>query len=72
MTPLIENQIPDLMRAKNLTRQEVIEDIILTSHPTKEFVTKEQIAELAIFLASEHAASITGSTFSIDSGWTAR
>lgn len=72
MTPLIENQIPDLMRAKNLTRQEVIEDIILSSHPTKEFVTKEQIAELAIFLASEHAASITGSTFSIDSGWTAR
>ena len=70
-TPLVEHQIPDTMKARNLTREQVINDVILAAQPTKEFVTSEQVAALAVFLTSDAAAQITGSNYSIDGGWTA-
>ncbi|TDX65794.1 3-hydroxybutyrate dehydrogenase [Methylosinus sp. sav-2] len=70
-TPLVEKQIPDTMKARNLTREQVINDVLLQAQPTKEFVTVDQIAALVLFLCSDAAAQITGSNISIDGGWTA-
>src|SRR6478752_7087493 len=70
-TPLVEHQIPDTMKARNLTKEQVIKDVLLAAQPTKEFVTSEQVAALALFLCSDDAAQITGSNLSIDGGWTA-
>jgi 3-hydroxybutyrate dehydrogenase len=70
-TPLVENQIPDTMKARNMTRDQVINDVLLDGQPTKQFVTSEQVASLAVFLCRDEAAQITGSNYSIDGGWTA-
>jgi 3-hydroxybutyrate dehydrogenase len=70
-TPLVENQIPDTMKARNMTREQVINDVLLDGQPTKQFVTAEQVAALALFLCRDEAAQITGSNYSIDGGWTA-
>ncbi|HEY0315300.1 MAG TPA: 3-hydroxybutyrate dehydrogenase [Sphingomonas sp.] len=70
-TPLVENQIPDTMKARNMTREQVINDVLLDGQPTKQFVTAEQVAALAVFLCRDEAAQITGSNYSIDGGWTA-
>jgi 3-hydroxybutyrate dehydrogenase len=70
-TPLVEKQIPDTMKARGLTRDQVIKDVLLTAQPTKQFVTVEEIAGLAVYLASDLARSITGAILSIDGGWTA-
>ena len=70
-TPLVEKQIPDTMAARNLTREQVIKDVLLAAQPTKEFVTVEEIAALALYLTSDLARSITGAIISIDGGWTA-
>ncbi len=70
-TPLVENQIPDTMKARGLTKEQVINDVLLEAQPTKEFVTVDQVAALAIFLCSDAAANITGANLSIDGGWTA-
>jgi 3-hydroxybutyrate dehydrogenase len=70
-TPLVEKQIPDTMKARNMTRQQVINDVLLDAQPTKEFVTSEQVAALALFLCSDDAAQITGANLCIDGGWTA-
>lgn len=70
-TPLVEKQIPDTMKARNLTKEQVIEDVLLTAQPTKEFVTVEQVAALAVFLCTDAAKSITGATLPMDGGWTA-
>ena len=70
-TPLVERQIPDTMAARGLTRDQVINDVLLRAQPTKRFVTIEEVAALAVYLASDAAGSITGTTMSIDGGWTA-
>ena len=70
-TPLVEKQIPNTMEARNMRRDQVINDVLLAAQPTKEFVTVEQVASLALFLCSQDAAQITGANLSIDGGWTA-
>lgn len=70
-TPLVEKQIPDTMKARGLTREQVINDVLLEAQPTKEFVTVEQVAALALFLCGDAASQITGANLSMDGGWTA-
>jgi 3-hydroxybutyrate dehydrogenase len=70
-TPLVENQIPDTMKARNLTREQVMNDVLLAAQPTKRFVTPEEVAALALFLCRNEAGSITGANLSMDGGWTA-
>jgi 3-hydroxybutyrate dehydrogenase len=70
-TPLVEGQIPDQMKSRNMTREQVMNDVLLAAQPTKKFVTVDQVAALALFLCRDEAASITGSNYSIDGGWTA-
>jgi 3-hydroxybutyrate dehydrogenase len=70
-TPLVAAQIPDTMKARNMTEEQVKNDVLLAAQPTKEFVTTEQVASLALYLASDAAKSITGAVMSIDGGWTA-
>lgn len=70
-TPLVEKQIPDTMKALGLTREQVMNDILLAAQPTKRFVTPEEVASLAVYLCREEARSITGANLSIDGGWTA-
>jgi 3-hydroxybutyrate dehydrogenase len=70
-TPLVERQIPDTMAARGLTREQVINDVLLAAQPTKQFVTVEEVAALAVYLAGDMARSVTGSIISIDGGWTA-
>lgn len=70
-TQLVENQIPDTMKARNLTREQVMNDVLLAAQPTKRFVTPEEVAALALFLCRDEAQSITGANLSMDGGWTA-
>lgn len=70
-TPLVENQIPDTMAARGMTREEVMNDILLAKQPTKKFVQVEEVGAMAVFLCREEAANITGANMSIDGGWTA-
>jgi len=70
-TPLVENQIPDTMKARGLTREQVINDVLLDSQPTKQFVTPEEVAAIAVFLCGDAAKQITGANLSVDGGWTA-
>ncbi|MBV9045649.1 MAG: 3-hydroxybutyrate dehydrogenase [Alphaproteobacteria bacterium] len=70
-TPLVEKQIPDTMKARGLTKDQVINDVLLAAQPTKQFVTVEQVAGIAVFLCSNAAANITGANISVDGGWTA-
>ena len=71
-TPLVESQIPDTMKARGLTREQVMNDVLLAGQPTKAFVTVEQVAAMALYLCRDEAASITGANMSIDGGWTAQ
>ncbi|MXP46448.1 3-hydroxybutyrate dehydrogenase [Altererythrobacter luteolus] len=70
-TPLIEGQIPDTMKARGLSRDEVINDVLLAKQPTKKFVQPSEIGALAVFLCREEAGNVTGANWSIDGGWTA-
>jgi 3-hydroxybutyrate dehydrogenase len=70
-TPLVEHQIPDTMKARGLSREQVMNDVLLAAQPTKRFVTPEEVAALALFLCRDDAASITGANLSMDGGWTA-
>jgi 3-hydroxybutyrate dehydrogenase len=71
-TPLVENQIPDTMKARGLTREQVINDVLLAGQPQKQFVQVEQLASLALYLCSDGASAITGANLSMDGGWTAQ
>jgi 3-hydroxybutyrate dehydrogenase len=70
-TPLVEKQIPDTMAARGLTKEQVISDVLLEAQPTKQFVTVDQVASLAVYLCSDAASQITGANLSMDGGWTA-
>ncbi len=71
-TPLVEKQIPDTAKARGMTEEQVKRDVLLAAQPTKRFVAVEEVAGLAVFLAGDAAASITGALLSIDGGWTAQ
>jgi len=70
-TALVEDQIPDTMAARGMTREAVINDVLLERQPTKQFVQPSDLGELAVFLCRDAAAQITGSNISVDGGWTA-
>jgi 3-hydroxybutyrate dehydrogenase len=71
-TPLVENQIPDTMKARGLSREQVMNDVLLAAQPTKKFVTVDQVAAFALFLCRDEASAITGANLSMDGGWTAQ
>jgi 3-hydroxybutyrate dehydrogenase len=71
-TAIVERQIPDQMKTRNMTEEQIKRDVMLAAQPTKEFITVDQVAALALFLCSDGAKSITGSNYSIDGGWTAQ
>ena len=71
-TPLVENQIPDTMRTRGMSREQVMNEVLLAAQPTKKFVTVDQVAALALFLCRDEAGAITGANLSMDGGWTAQ
>ncbi len=71
LTPLVQKQIPDTAKARGITEEQVVHDVLLAAQPTKRFVTVEEVAALAVYLTTPLAGSITGAILSIDGGWTA-
>lgn len=71
LTPLVEKQIPDTAKARGISEEEVIKNVLLAAQPTKRFVTTEELAGTALFLCSDAAASITGTSIAVEGGWTA-
>lgn len=71
-TPLVEGQIQDQARVHNLSEKEVVQKVMLNKQAVKEFIPGEKIAELALFLAADNASSITGSSYTLDGGWTSQ
>jgi 3-hydroxybutyrate dehydrogenase len=72
LTPLVEKQIPDTAKARGISTDEVVRNVLLAAQPTRKFVTVEQVAALTSFLCSDDAASITGAVLPIEGGWTAQ
>lgn len=70
-TPLVEKQIPETMAVRGLTREQVINDVLLHAQPTKQFVTVEEVAAAVLYLCSDAARNVTGANLTIDGGWTA-
>ncbi|NLR72357.1 3-hydroxybutyrate dehydrogenase [Novosphingobium sp. ERN07] len=71
-TPLVENQIPDTMKARGMTREQVINDVMLERQPSKQFVQPDELAALALFLCRDEARNITGANYNVDGGWVAQ
>jgi len=71
LTPLVEAQIPDTMKEYDMSREDVVKNVMLTRQPSKEFATVEQMGGTTVYLCSDAAAQITGTTISVDGGWTA-
>ena len=71
LTPLVEAQIPDTMKEYDMSREDVIEQVMLQRQPSKEFATVEQLGGTAVYLCSDAAAQVTGTSISVDGGWTA-
>jgi 3-hydroxybutyrate dehydrogenase len=71
LTPLVQKQIPDTARARGITEEEVVRNVLLAAQPTRKFVTVEEVAGLVLFLSGPSAASITGAVLPIEGGWTA-
>ena len=71
-TPLVENQIPDTMKARGMTYDQVVNEVLLDKQPQKQFVQIEQLAAFALFLCGDAASAITGANLSVDGGWTAQ
>ena len=69
-TPLVENQIPDTMKTRNMTRDQVINDVLLAAIPQRKFVMPDQVAAMAVFLCRDEASAITGANLAVDGGWT--
>ena len=72
LRPLVEGQIPDTMKARNMTADQVKNDVILAAQPTKQFVTYDQLSGLMLYLASDAGASANGAAWQVDGGWTAQ
>jgi 3-hydroxybutyrate dehydrogenase len=72
LTPLVERQIPETMKVRNMTKEQVVQDVLLAAQPSKRFISVTEIAATALFLCSDGARSITGSTLTVDGGWTAQ
>ena len=71
-TPLVENQIGDTAKARGITEEEVVRDVLLAAQPTKQFVTYDQLAGALLYLVSDAGANMNGSWISVDGGWTAK
>jgi 3-hydroxybutyrate dehydrogenase len=72
LTPLVEKQIPETARARGITEEQVIRDVLLHAQPTRKFVATEELGALAVFLCTDAAQSITGTALPVDGGWTAQ
>ena len=72
LTSLVEKQIPETAKARGITEEDVVKDVLLRAQPTRQFVTTEQIGALAVFLCTDAGASITGAALPIEGGWTAQ
>ncbi len=72
LTPLVQKQIPETAKARGISEEEVVKNVLLHAQPTRQFVTTEQIGALSLFLCTEAAASITGAALPVDGGWTAQ
>jgi 3-hydroxybutyrate dehydrogenase len=70
-TPLVESQIADQAKARGMSEEQVMKDVILAAQPTKQFVSFDQLAGMLLYLASDAGASVNGAALSIDGGWTA-
>jgi 3-hydroxybutyrate dehydrogenase len=72
LTPLVQKQIPETAKARGITEEQVVKDVLLHAQPTRQFVTTLQIGALSVFLCSAAAASMTGTALPVEGGWTAQ